>query len=219
MVMVPFKNRTEAGRLLASKLQAYADRPLTLVLGIPRGGVLVAFEVAQALHLPLDIFVVRKLGVPSQPELAMGALDGGGFYLLNQEVIDAAGISKSEIQEVLRRERKELERRERLYRDGRKAFPVVGQTVILVDDGLATGASVRVAIRILKSQHPERLILAVPVAPPDTCEALKSEVDEVICLATPEPFRAIGCWYQDFTPTTDEDVRRLLSQPSLARGL
>ncbi len=212
-----FANRTEAGRLLAAELGAYADRPSTVVLGIPRGGVVTAFEVAQALRLPLDMFVVRKLGTPGQEELAMGAVAGGGFYLLNQEIVESLHIPEEQIQTVLRKEQKELRRRERLYRQGREPLPVRGRTVILVDDGIATGSSLRAAIQMLRAQHPARIVIGVPVAPIETCEALKKEVHEVVCVRTPHPFHAIGCWYEDFTPTSDEEVCDLLRRASTRR--
>jgi len=207
-----FTDRAQAGRLLADKLKRYANHPSTVVLGIPRGGVPVAYQVARELHLPMDIFVVRKLGVPAQPELAMGAVADGGAYYLNNEVVSQIQISDQEIQDVLRREECELERRERLYRQGRAALPLTGQTVILVDDGVATGSSVRAAIRVLQLQKPSSIILAVPVAPADTCESLRGEVDRLVCLESPDPFHAVGAWYKDFSPTSDQEVTRLLKE-------
>ena len=212
-----FRNRTEAGRLLAKRLTAYADRRDVLVLALPRGGVPVGFEVAKALHAPLDVLIVRKLGTPGQEELAMGAITTGGVRVLNNEVIQALGISEGEIDSVAAKEQKELERRERLYRGSRGAPDVRGITVILVDDGIATGTTMRVAITALKTQHPARLVVAVPVAPFSTCEELKAEVQEFVCLLTPESFLAIGLWYEDFTQTSDEEVCDLMERAARER--
>ena len=211
--MIPkrFRDRREAGRLLAGKLTGYANRPDVLLLALPRGGVSVAYEVARALRAPLDVFVVRKLGVPGHEELAMGALAPDGVRILNQEVVKALDIPESIIDEVAAQELEELKRRERLYRGSRPPPDLRGRTVILVDDGLATGATMRAAIRALQ-QQPARIIVGVPTASPDTCEALGAEADEVICVMTPRPFLSVGHWYDDFTQTTDEDVRRLLAQ-------
>ena len=207
-----FRDRREAGRLLAAKLTAYTDRPDILVLALPRGGVPVAYETARALQAPLDVFLVRKLGVPGHEELAMGAVATGGVRVLNQDVVEPLHIPAQLIDDVTSRELEELIRRERLYRGGRCPPDAAGRTVILVDDGLATGATMRAAIQALRRQQPARVIVAVPTASPDTCEALKAEADEVICAMTPEPFFAVGHWYDDFTQTTDDEVRRLLAQ-------
>ncbi|MBO0735668.1 MAG: phosphoribosyltransferase [Alphaproteobacteria bacterium] len=207
-----FRDRREAGRLLADSLTAYADHPHLLVLGLPRGGVPVAYEVARALRAPLDVFLVRKLGVPGQEELAMGAVATGGVRVLNQEVVEPLGVADDVIEAVTAQEMEELKRRELLYRRGRAPPNVEKRTVILVDDGLATGATMRAAIRALRRQRPERLVVAVPTASRDTTEALKTEADEVICAITPAPFFAVGHWYDDFTQTADDEVGRLLAQ-------
>jgi len=212
-----FRNRTEAGKLLAKRLTAYADRHDVLVLALPRGGVPVGFEVAKALHAPLDVLIVRKLGTPGQEELAMGAITTGGVRVLNNEVIQALGISEGEIDSVAAKEQKELERREHLYKGSRGTPDVRGVTVILVDDGIATGTTMRVAITALKTQHPARLIVAVPVAPFSTCEELKKEVQEFVCLLTPEPFLAIGQWYENFAQTSDEEVCDLMERAARER--
>jgi predicted phosphoribosyltransferase len=207
-----FPNRTEAGRSLADKLREYANRRDVIVFGLPRGGVPVAFEVAHALHVPLDVFVVRKLGVPWQPELAMGAIASGGVPLLNPEIVQQFGISEREVQDVIDREQRELERRERQYRGSRPNVDVHGKTVILVDDGLATGATMRAAVEALRNAGAERIVVAVPVSSPDTCDSFRGIADDVICAVTPEPFHAVGLWYQDFSPTTDQEVHDLLSR-------
>jgi predicted phosphoribosyltransferase len=206
-----FRNRNDAGRQLAEKLAAYADRPDVLVLALPRGGVPVGYEVSRALGAPLDVFLVRKLGVPGYEELAMGAVASGGVRVLNDEIVRGLGISEDEIDAAVARELQELGRRERLYRGNRPTPNVAGRTVILVDDGLATGATMRAAVAALRQQHPARIVVAVPTASPDTCEALKAEADDVICAMTPEPFFAVGHWYEDFTQTTDNEVRELLA--------
>jgi predicted phosphoribosyltransferase len=207
-----FRNRTDAGRQLAEKLAAYANRPDVLVLALPRGGVPVAFEVARAFGAPLDVFLVRKLGVPGYEELAMGAVATGGVRVLNDEIVRGLGISEHEIDAVVARELRELSRRDRLYRGDRPPSDVAGRTVILVDDGLATGATMRAAIAAVRQQQPARIVIAVPTASPDTCEALKAEADDVVCAMTPEPFLAVGHWYEDFTQTTDDEVRELLAR-------
>ena len=207
-----FRNRTDAGRRLAEKLAAYANRPDVLVLALPRGGVPVGCEVARALGAPLDVFLVRKLGVPGYEELAMGAVATGGVRVLNDEIVRRLGISEHEIDAAVARELQELARRERLFRGDRPPPDVAGRTVILVDDGLATGATMRAAIRALRQQQPAHIVVAVPTASPDTCEALKAEADDVICAMTPEPFFAVGHWYEDFTQTTDDEVRELLAR-------
>ncbi|HEX2179221.1 MAG TPA: phosphoribosyltransferase family protein, partial [Actinomycetota bacterium] len=206
-----FRNRSDAGRLLASHMEQYRGREDVIVLALPRGGVPVGFEVARSLGVPLDIFVVRKLGVPGREELAMGAIASGGVVVLNQEVVRGLNISSEVLKEVARREFEELQRRESAYRGRRPAIDVAGRTPILVDDGLATGSSMRAAIRALRKLDPARIVVAVPSAPTATCEALRAEVDDVICATTPHPFYAVGQSYQDFTQTTDEQVRELLS--------
>jgi putative phosphoribosyl transferase len=205
-----FQDRYEAGRFLASKLTDFANRSDLVVLALPRGGVPVAIEVARALNAPLDVFIVRKLGVPGQEELAMGALASGGIRLLNRAVIHDIGIPQSVIETVTAREQAELERREREYREGRQPLDVRGRTVILVDDGLATGSSMRVAVEALKRKGPAQIVVAVPVASPVTSADFESEGNRVICAVTPEPFRAVGQWYSDFSQTSDDEVRDLL---------
>jgi predicted phosphoribosyltransferase len=214
-----FRNRTDAGRQLAEKLAAYANRPDVLVLALPRGGVPVAVELARAFGAPLNVFLVRKLGVPGYEELAMGAVATGGVRVLNDEIVRGLGISEHEIDAVVARELRELSRRDRLYRGDRPPSDVAGRTVILVDDGLATGATMRAAVQALRQQQPGRIVAAVPTASPDTCQVLKAEADDVICEAddvicaiTPEPFFAVGHWYDDFTQTTDDEVRELLAR-------
>ncbi|HEY7358586.1 MAG TPA: phosphoribosyltransferase [Ktedonobacterales bacterium] len=213
-----FHNRTEAGRLLARRLLPYANRPDVLVLGLPRGGVPVAFEVARALRVPLDTLVVRKLGVPGQEELALGAIASGGSRVLNPEVVQGLDIPQWMIEDITAREQQELARRERRYRGNRPGIDVRGRMVILVDDGLATGATMRAAIAALRQQHPARVIMAVPVAPPPVCRELRAVADEAICLLTPEPFLGVGRWYDDFAPTTDEEVRSLLDRAASSVG-
>src|SRR6267378_8331191 len=207
-----FRDRREAGRVLAEKLAAYANRPDVLVLALPRGGVPVAYEVARALGAPLDVFVVRKLGVPGYEELAMGAVATGGVRVLNEQLVERLGIPDDMIDAVAAREQQELARRERLYRGGRPPPDVRGRTVILVDDGLATGATMRAAIMALRQLQPARIVAAIPTASPETCEELRAEVDDVICAITPEPFLAVGHWYEDFSQTTDDEVRDLLAR-------
>ena len=210
MDLIPFRNRREAGRLLAERLTAYASRPDVLVLALPRGGVPVAYEVAQALGAPLDIFIVRKLGIPGYEELAMGAVATGGVRVLNEQIVGGLRIPEYIIDGVAAQEQQELARRERLYRGGRPPPEVRGKTIILVDDGLATGATMLAAVKALRQQQPARIVVAVPTAAAETCEELRKEVDEVICAMTPQPFEAVGRWYEDFTQTTDEEVRELL---------
>jgi putative phosphoribosyl transferase len=205
-----FQDRFQAGRLLASKLSYLANRPDVVVLALPRGGVPVGYEVAKALNTPLDVFVVRKLGVPGHKELAMGAIASGGVRVLNENVIRKLGIPNEVVETVAEEEKRELERREREYRDGRPPIEIRGRTVILVDDGLATGSSMRVAVLALRKKNPAQIIVAVPVAAPATCAEFESEVDQVICAVTPEPFWAVGQWYTDFSQTSDEEVRDLL---------
>jgi len=208
-----FRDRRDAGRRLADKLAAYANRPDVIVLALPRGGVPVAYEVARRLVAPMDVFVVRKLGVPGYEELAMGAVATGGVRVLNDQLVEHLGIPDQMIDAVASRERQELARRERLYRGSRPPPDVRGRTVILVDDGLATGATMFAAIEALRNQNPARIVVAVPTASPDTCEEMKQKADEVICAITPEPFHAVGRWYRDFSQTTDEEVAALLAQP------
>jgi predicted phosphoribosyltransferase len=205
-----FQDRFQAGRLLASKLSYLANRPDVVVLALPRGGVPVGYEVAKALNAPLDVFVVRKLGVPGHKELAMGAIASGSVRVLNENVIRRLGIPNEVVETVAEEEERELERREREYRDGRPPIEIRGRTVILVDDGLATGSSMRVAVLALRKKNPAQIIVAVPVAAPATCAEFESEVDQVICAVTPEPFWAVGQWYTDFSQTSDEEVRDLL---------
>ncbi|MGH8565713.1 MAG: phosphoribosyltransferase [Gammaproteobacteria bacterium] len=208
----PFRDRREAGQLLATKLTAYANLPDVLVLALPRGGVPVAYEVARALGAPLDIFLVRKLGVPGYEEFAMGAIATGGVRVLNDQVVGGLRIPDYIVDEVAASEQQELMRRERLYRGHHPPPDVRGRTVILVDDGLATGATMLAAIKALRQQQPARIVVAVPTAAPETCEQLRAEADDVICAITPEPFHAVGLWYDDFSQTTDEEVRELLAQ-------
>ena len=205
-----FQDRRDAGRQLAHKLKAYADDPSVLVLGLPRGGVPVAFEVAQALHAPLDVFVVRKLGVPGHEELAMGAVGTGGVRVLNAEVIAKLRISSAVIDSAAAAGMREVARQLREYR-GNAAFPsMAGRTVIVVDDGLATGSTMRAAVQALRQSHPARIVVAVPVAAPDTAELLRREADDVYCVDTPEMFYAVGVWYERFKQTSDDEVRSLL---------
>jgi putative phosphoribosyl transferase len=206
------KDRPDAGRLLARELRRYANLPDVVVLGLPRGGVPVAYEVATALNAPLDVFLVRKLGFPGQEELAIGALASGGLRVLNMPLIETYAIPEQEIARLVQRERAELERRESAYRAGKPPLDVAGKTVILVDDGLATGASMQAAVLALKQARPARVVVAVPVAPAETCEALRSVADETVCALTPEPFGAVGRWYEDFDQTTDEEVQELLQK-------
>lgn len=211
-----FRNRREAGQQLSAKLQQYAGQPDVIVLALPRGGVPVAFEVATALDVPLNVFVVRKLGLPWHEELAIGALASGGVRFLDQDMIRVAGVSDDDIRRVTAVEQIELERRERLYRGDRPFPDLAGKTVILVDDGLATGSTMRAAVAALRQEGPARIIVAVPVASPDTCEAFRDIADDIVCVATPEPFHAVGLWYEDFSQTTDEEVHYLLDQARAA---
>ncbi len=204
--------------MLAERLVEYAGRPDVLVLALPRGGVPVAYEVARALDVPLDIFVVRKLGVPGHEELAMGAIASGGVTVLNDDVVDALRIPRGLIDAVAARELRELTRRERAYRNHRPAPLVRGRTVILVDDGLATGSTMRAAVAALRRLGPARIVVAVPTAAPSTCEEFRHEADACVCEITPEPFFAVGCWYEDFSQTTDEEVRDLLERSAGERS-
>jgi putative phosphoribosyl transferase len=215
---LPFRNRTEAGQLLARKLRRYADRPNIIVLALPRGGVPVAHEVAKALHTPLDVFLVRKLGVPGQEELAMGAIATGDVRVLNEDVVRALKIPQRVIDSVAAQEARELERREHLYRGDRPSRDVNGRTVILVDDGLATGSSMRAAVAALRQKNPRRIVVAVPVAAAATCREFEAEVDEIVCYQTPEPFYSVGLWYEDFSQTTDEEIRQLLERSNTGRS-
>lgn len=210
--MALFENRMDAGQKLAQKLLNYANRSDVIILALPRGGVPVAFEVAKVLHAPLDIFLVRKLGVPGHEELAMGAIASGGVLALNHSVVEVLDISDELIDRAAAKEHQELERRERAYRGDRPKPEVRHRTVILVDDGLATGASMRAAVMALRTQEPARIVVAVPTAAPETCQAFEDEVDEIICAVTPEPFWGVGAWYRDFSQTTDAEVRHLLKQ-------
>jgi putative phosphoribosyl transferase len=209
---VIYRNRSEAGRHLAVQLAKYANRDDVLVLALPRGGVPVGFEVARALHAPLDIFLVRKLGVPGHEELAMGAISTGGVRVLNEDTVDYLRIPANVIEAVAANELRELERRERAYRGDRPEPDVREKTVILTDDGLATGSSMRAAAAALRQQNPARIVVAVPVSSPQTCDQYRMGVDEIICAKTPEPFYGVGMWYEDFSQTTDEEVRVLLEK-------
>lgn len=206
-----FRNRIEAGRLLAKKLEGYADRSDVIVLGLPRGGVPVAYEVALALNAPLDVFLVRKLGVPGHEELAMGAIASGAVRVLNERLVSYLGISDQVIDLVAFEEQRELQRREKRYRDGEKPLNVSEHIVVLVDDGLATGSTMRAAVTALKRQQPKQIIVAAPVAARETCESFKADVDSTcVCVMSPEPFDGVGRWYRDFSQTTDEEVCYLL---------
>jgi predicted phosphoribosyltransferase len=207
-----YRDRFEAGRALAEHLHRYANRPDVLVLALPRGGVPVGFEVARALNAPLDVFLVRKLGVPGHEELAMGAIATGGVRVLNDEVVQVLRIPEEVIDEVAAEEQRELERREREYRGDRPPPDVRGRVVILVDDGLATGSTMRAAVAALRQQGPARIVVAVPVGAAETCAELHEEADEAVCAQAPEPFYAVGLWYEDFTQTTDEEVHDLLQR-------
>ncbi|MGQ9555818.1 MAG: phosphoribosyltransferase [Anaerolineae bacterium] len=219
--MAVFRDRADAGRALVKKLMAYADRSDVQVLALPRGGVPVAFEVAKALHAPLDVFLVRKLGVPGNEELAMGAIAPGGVRVLNEEVVQGLRVPDSVIEAVTAREEEELRRRQQQYRDDLPPPNVRGRTVILVDDGLATGASMRAAVAALRQMQPAKIIVAVPTAAPSACREFQSEVDELVCAITPEPFYGVGLWYDDFSQTSDQEVRDLLkraTQEQLGQG-
>ena len=215
-----FIGRRDAGRELASTLRQYANRTDVVVLALPRGGVPVAFEIAESLSADLDIFLVRKLGVPGYPELAMGAIASGGVRVLNEDVVRWYGIPQQAIDAVARQEQQELERREAAYRVDRPAVDLRGRTVIIVDDGLATGSTMRAAIEAVRRHAPSRVVVAVPVAAASTCRELEPLVDEIVCARTPEPFSAVGLWYQNFSQTTDDEVRTLLREHAAvsARG-
>ena len=205
-----FQNRLEAGRILAENLEKYADRDDVIVLGLPRGGVPVASEVAKRLRAPLDVFIVRKLGVPGFGELAAGAIASGGVRVLNEDVMRAIPHADEAIEIVTARETEEMQRREQTYREGRPAPELRDRIAILVDDGLATGATMRAAVKALRQRGVAKIVVAVPVGPPDTCHEIEEQADETICLSTPQFFQAVGQYYDDFSQTTDEDVRELL---------
>lgn len=211
-MLLPYKNRSEAGRELANALQPYANRSDVLVLALPRGGVPVAYEVATALDASLDLMLVRKLGLPGHEELAMGAIATGGVRVLNAEVIQGLAVSEAEVERIAAAELQELRRRERVYRDERPTPEIQGRCIILIDDGLATGATMQAAIAAIRQQRPAEVVVAVPVAPPDAVAFLRGQADAVICPATPEPFLGVGRWYEDFTQVTDAEVRDLLGR-------
>jgi predicted phosphoribosyltransferase len=210
--MTQFKDRRDAGRVLAQRLSAYADRSDVIVLALPRGGVPVAYEVALALNVPLDIFIVRKLGLPGREELAIGAIASGGVQVLNEDIIHALNLPEEMINRIAQQELQELGRREQSYRGDRPTPDVHNKTIILVDDGLATGASMRAAVTGLRAHAPARIVIAVPTAAPEICDAFKFEVDEMICAMTPDPFDGVGRWYEDFSQITDEQVRTFLEE-------
>jgi len=208
-----FRDRVEAGQLLGIEVaRRLGKRNDIFVLGLPRGGVPVAYRVAQALEAPMDVFIVRKLGVPGHEELAMGAIASGGVRVLNRDVLAYAAISQAAIDAVVAREEQEMRRREQSYRGARGPLDVRGKTVVIVDDGLATGSTMRAAVAALRKMEPRIIVVAVPVAAPQTCEEFRREVDEMICLRTPEPFQAVGLWYDDFSQTTDSEVHDLLER-------
>lgn len=207
-----FEDRRQAGKQLAQRLTKYAGRSDVAVLGLARGGLAVASEVAKALNAPLDVFVVRKLAVPGYLELAMGAIASGGVRVMNEEVVRSLGITDDQIQTIAAAEQKELERREHEYRAETERLAVSDKIAILVDDGLATGASMRAAVEALRRQHPGRIVVAVPAAPASVCQEFQGAVEEVVCLITPQPFFGVGAWYRDFSQTTDREVRILLEE-------
>jgi putative phosphoribosyl transferase len=209
--MLLFADRADAGRQLANVLAEYAGDPSVVVLALPRGGVPVGYEIARRLHAPLDVYIVRKLGVPGHEELAMGALASDGTCVVDEDLIGALHIDKSALDEVVRREIDELRRRETAYREARPRIDIAEKTVILVDDGLATGASMRAAATALREENPARIVVAVPVAAARTCASLERLVDRIVCLYAPEPFHAVGLYYRNFEQTADDEVRRLLS--------
>lgn len=212
-----FKDRAEAGSLLAKKLNPYAHEKNGVVLALPRGGVPVAFEIAHALELPLDVFVVRKLGVPGQEELAFGAISSGGETVMNEWITNQAGLSRASIDRIIEKEFREIERREALYRPGRPPIEIAGRTLILVDDGLATGATMRAAVSALRQSGPTRIVVAVPVASSEAFEQMSRLADECVCLATPDPFFGVGAWYDDFSQVSDDEVRELLISAERSR--
>jgi putative phosphoribosyl transferase len=210
--MARFRDRYQAGRILGRKLRPYAHQAGMLVLGLPRGGVPVAFQVASALDAPLDVFLVRKLGVPGYEELALGAIATGGVRVISQELLEAFGVSEDELDRLIAREERELARREHRYRGTRPPPRIHGRTIILVDDGLATGATMRAAVAAIREQEPARVVVAVPLAPPETVEELAREVDDLVCVLSPHPFYAVGLGYESFPQTSDEEVQQLLER-------
>lgn len=214
-----FANRREAGALLAQRLLHLAGRDDVVVLGLPRGGVVVAYEVARALEAPFDVFVVRKLGLPGHQEYAIGAIASGGIRVINPDAVALYRLSDATIDAVAQSERRELERREQSYRTGRPPAPLEGRVIVLVDDGLATGSTMRAALLAVRQRRPSRIIVAVPVGSRETCREIGEIADEVVCLSTPEPFRAVGLWYEDFSQTSDDEVRQLLAAVPLQRRL
>ena len=217
-MMSRFRDRGDAGRFLAGHLEHYGGRPDVVVVGLPRGGVPVAYQVARELEAPLDVFLVRKLGVPGHEELAMGAIAEGGLRVINHQVVRGMNISESEIEAATQREQQLLETRGATYRGDRQPLELRGKTPIIIDDGLATGASMRVAARAIRRHEPKQLVIAVPVAPPETCENLRFEADDVICAVTPAMFTSVGSWYEDFSQTTDDEVRELLEKAAVAQA-
>ena len=209
---IRYRDRRHGGRVLASALAKYAGRDDVVVLALPRGGVPVAYEVAKGLRAPLDVFIVRKLGLPGDEEIAMGAIASGGVRVLNADIVDGLDISSEVIDAVADAEQKELERRERAYRSDRRPIDVEDRIVVLVDDGLATGSTMSAAVEGVKRHNPRRVVVAVPIASPATCEEIAEQVDEIVCAATPEPFLAVGLWYADFEQTSDDEVRALLNE-------
>lgn len=209
---MPFKDRHEAGRRLGARLSRYADRDDVVVLGLPRGGVVVASAVADLLGAPLDVFLVEKLGVPGHEELAMGAIASGGIRVLNQDVVRSYGIPEQTISEVTERERRQLSIKENAYRDGGFRAELEDRVVILVDDGIATGATMKAALAALRAHRPKAVVVAVPTAPPEVCAELEEAADEAICLETPEPFLGVGAWYEDFSQVGNDEVRALLNK-------
>ena len=205
-----YRDRPDAGQQLATHLASYANRDDVVVLALPRGGVPVAFEIARALHAPLDVFLVRKLGVPGHSELAMGAIASGGVRVLSHDIIRQLGVTADEVELVTRREREELDRRDRMYRGDRPPTPLAGRTVILVDDGLATGATMEAAILAVRQSHPAQVVVAAPFGAAETCQRMRAIADDVVCAMTPEYFQAVGLWYDRFTQTSDEEVIALL---------
>lgn len=212
-----FKDRADAGRKLAARLTRYADREDVLVLALPRGGVPVAYEVAKELKAPLDVFLVRKLGVPGHEELAMGAIASGGVRVINDELVSYLGIPYEVIEAITAIEQRELERRTLAYRDNRPSPEIEGRIIILIDDGLATGSTMRAAAASLRSKNPQRIVVAVPVSSPEACDEFRFEVDEIVCAVMPKHFRGVGLWYDDFSQTSDEEVREILTRPTRQR--
>ena len=207
-----FRDRTDAGRRLAAALRPYADDPGVIVLALPRGGVPVGYEVARGLGAPLDVFLVRKLGVPGREELAMGAIASGGVRVVNREVVRELGLAQRDLDEAAAHEADEMRRREEAYRDDRPAPDLRGKTVILVDDGLATGSTMRAAVAAVRRLGPSKVVVAVPVGAAETCREFRAIADDVVCVETPDPFFAVGGWYRDFSQTTGDEVRELLAR-------